>query len=119
MALGRKQLPTFVLEDYKVLDQLHYERQVMIVEHTTTAKKYVMKSVELLAGLVNPQAEAEKVGRLALSNFPLAMRPELFCIRQEATGHRLCLLQPRMPISLQKILAIYREKSAFLSRRFV
>lgn len=29
------------------------------------------------------------------------------------------ILQPRMPISLQKILTVYREKSAFLSRRFV
>jgi|JI6StandDraft_1071083.scaffolds.fasta_scaffold135327_2 hypothetical protein len=75
MALGRKQLPTFTLEDYKVMDQLHYERQVMVVQHATTGKNYVMKSVELPVGMVNPQAEAEKVHRLIMSSFPLTLRP--------------------------------------------
>lgn len=58
MALGRKQQPTFVLEDYKILDQLHYDRQVVFVQHATTGKNYVMKSIEFPAGMTNPQVEA-------------------------------------------------------------
>lgn len=44
--MRRKDL-TFNLDDYKIIEELNYDRTVMIAEEIKTSKKYVMKSIDV------------------------------------------------------------------------
>lgn len=106
------------VSDFKIQEAFNYDKSVFFAEHNTNGKKYLVKIIDL--GASNGEMESAKVHRLQSATYSQLLKPELFCTKKEDNKNTyLYLFSARMPISLQRILTIYRSKGAYLSRRFI